>query len=143
MPYKIPNNLHFIGVNILLLLFICSLTHLDISSIIIFSSTKLIDCSLFILNVEIRSNKWNCVEECPQNNYNGFLGMILWFVCSFKVNILCWPDWLEGIVCPHCVSTFHCVAIYKAFYLQVAQGRMNGAPNENQTDLWRSASLVC
>ena len=35
------------------------------------------------------------------------------------------------------------VAIYKAFCLDVAQGRINGAPNDNQTHLWSFASLAC
>ena len=33
--------------------------------------------------------------------------------------------------------------IYKAFSFDVAQGFMNGAPNENQTHLCRFAGLAC
>ena len=35
------------------------------------------------------------------------------------------------------------VVIYKAFCLDVAQGRMNGAPNETRILSWMLASLVC
>ena len=35
------------------------------------------------------------------------------------------------------------VVIYNAFCLSLAESRMNGAPNETQTHLWRFASLVC
>ena len=34
----------------------------------------------------------------------------------------------------------HILVIYLAFCLEVAQGRMNGAPNEIRTRLWRLAS---
>ena len=34
------------------------------------------------------------------------------------------------------------VVIYKAFCLDVAQGHVNGVPNETQTYLWRFASLA-
>ena len=37
----------------------------------------------------------------------------------------------------------HVVVIYKAFCLDVAQGHINGAPNETRTFLCRFASLVC
>ena len=33
--------------------------------------------------------------------------------------------------------------IYKAFCFDVAQGRMNGAPNETRTHSCRFASLAC
>ena len=33
--------------------------------------------------------------------------------------------------------------IYKALCFDVAQGRMNGAPNETRTHSCRSASLAC
>ena len=33
--------------------------------------------------------------------------------------------------------------IYKAFCLDVAQGCMNGAPNETQTNSWEFPSLAC
>ena len=35
------------------------------------------------------------------------------------------------------------VVIYWVFYLEVAQGRMNGAPNETWTHSCRFASLAC
>ena len=35
------------------------------------------------------------------------------------------------------------VVIYKAFCLDLAQGHMNGTPNENWTHSWRFASLAC
>ena len=35
------------------------------------------------------------------------------------------------------------VVIYSAFFLDVAQGHMNGAPNETQTHLCMFASQVC
>ena len=35
------------------------------------------------------------------------------------------------------------VVIYKAFYLDVAQGRMNGAHNETQIHSQRFTNLVC
>ena len=35
------------------------------------------------------------------------------------------------------------IVIYKALYFDVAQGRMNGAPNETRTHLCRFASLAC
>ena len=34
------------------------------------------------------------------------------------------------------------VVIYKVFFFDVAQSRMNGAPNETRTHSWRFASLV-
>ena len=36
-----------------------------------------------------------------------------------------------------------CNVIYKALCFDVAQGRMNGAPNETRTHSCRSASLAC
>ena len=39
-------------------------------------------------------------------------------------------------------ATIH-IVIYKAFCFDVAQGRMNGAPNETQTHSYRFASLAC
>ena len=33
--------------------------------------------------------------------------------------------------------------IYLAFYLNVVEGHINGAPNETRTHLWRFASLAC
>ena len=35
------------------------------------------------------------------------------------------------------------LVIYKALYFNVAQGRMNGAPNETQTHSCRFDSLAC
>ena len=35
------------------------------------------------------------------------------------------------------------IVIYKAFCFDVAQGRMNGAPNETRTHSCRFASLAC
>ena len=35
------------------------------------------------------------------------------------------------------------IVIYKAFYLDVAQGRMNRAPIENRNHWWNFASLAC
>ena len=35
------------------------------------------------------------------------------------------------------------IVIYKALCFDMAQGQMNGAPNENQTHSWRFASLAC
>ena len=35
------------------------------------------------------------------------------------------------------------IVIYKALCFDVAQGRMNGAPNETRTHSCRFASLVC
>ena len=35
------------------------------------------------------------------------------------------------------------VVIYKAFCLNVAEGRMNRVPNETWTHLWRLASQAC
>ena len=35
------------------------------------------------------------------------------------------------------------LVIYKAFCLEVVQGRMNGAPNKTRTHSWRFASLAC
>ena len=35
------------------------------------------------------------------------------------------------------------IVIYKAFCLDVAQGRMNGAPNETRTHTYRFASQAC
>ena len=40
-------------------------------------------------------------------------------------------------------GTHNCYVIYKALCFDVAQGRMNGAPNETRTHSCRSASLAC
>ena len=42
-----------------------------------------------------------------------------------------------------CVGKYIQVVIYKAFCFDVAQGRMNGAPNETRTHSCRFASLAC
>ena len=36
-----------------------------------------------------------------------------------------------------------CIVIYKALCFDVAQGRINGAPNETRTHSCRLASLAC
>ena len=41
------------------------------------------------------------------------------------------------------VSTIGICVIYKALCFDVAQGRMNGVPNETRTHSCRSASLAC
>ena len=35
------------------------------------------------------------------------------------------------------------IVIYKALCFNVAQGRMNGVPNETRNHSWRFASLAC
>ena len=36
-----------------------------------------------------------------------------------------------------------CVVIYEGLYFDLAQGQMNGAPNETRTHSCRFASLTC
>ena len=42
-----------------------------------------------------------------------------------------------------CTYIYIYMVIYKALCFDVAQGRMNGAPNETQTHSCRFASLAC
>ena len=37
---------------------------------------------------------------------------------------------------------YNAIVIYKAFYLDVTQGHLIGAPNKKRTHLWRLASLA-
>ena len=42
-----------------------------------------------------------------------------------------------------CICIYICILIYKALCFDMAQGRMNGAPNETRTHSCRFASLAC
>ena len=53
-----------------------------------------------------------------------------------KINISLLLSWLD-------LHVFDLIIIYKALCFDVAQGRMNGAPNETRTHSCRFASLAC
>ena len=47
-------------------------------------------------------------------------------------------------MCTHTLKYYYIyIVIYKALCFDVAQGRMNGAPNETRTHSYRFASLAC
>ena len=49
-----------------------------------------------------------------------------------------------SFVCPLVISTTtSVVVIYEGLYFDLAQGQMNGAPNETRTHSCRFASLTC
>ena len=50
---------------------------------------------------------------------------------------------IQYLICVKVLKFYIKVLIYQAFCLDVAQGRMNGAPNENRTHSCRFASLPC
>ena len=63
--------------------------------------------------------------------YNGLVRLIGWFKSYLRHGYF------------NTRSLCVCVLIYWAFCLDVAEDRMNGAPNENRTHSCRFASLPC
>ena len=59
--------------------------------------------------------------------------LLLFFRANCCIRLLC--NWW--------IHFLHRIAIYKALCFDVAQGRMNGAPNETRTQLCRFSSLAC
>ena len=60
--------------------------------------------------------------------------------------LILWPEVVESPSLYVYIYIFDVIVIYviyKALCFDVAQGRMNGAPNETRTHSCRSASLDC